>query len=83
MGAPPVRILVVGLGNMGRSHALAYHRLDGFEIVGLMTRSIRASAHELREELRGYPLFEDYEEALRQARPDAVSINTYPDTHAA
>jgi predicted dehydrogenase len=83
MGAPPVRILVVGLGNMGRSHALAYHRLDGFEIVGLMTRSIRASAHELREELRGYPLFEDYEEALRQARPDAVSINTYTDTHAA
>ena len=30
----PIRILCIGAGNMGRSHALAYHRLDGFEIVG-------------------------------------------------
>ena len=30
----PVKILVVGLGNMGRSHASAYHRNPGFEIVG-------------------------------------------------
>ena len=79
----PVRILVVGLGNMGRSHALAYHRLDGFEIVGLVSRSIRSTAHQLPAELRGYPLFEDYDEALRATRPDAVSINTYTDTHAA
>ena len=43
----PVRILVVGLGNMGRSHALAYHRLDGFEIVGLTSRTIRSTAHRL------------------------------------
>ena len=79
----PVRILVVGVGNMGRSHAKAYHRLDGFEIVGLTSRSIRATAGALPAELRGYPLFEDYEQALRETRPDAVSINTYTDTHAA
>jgi predicted dehydrogenase len=79
----PVRILVVGLGNMGRSHALAYHhRLDGFAIVGLTSRSIRSTAHLLPEELRDYPLFEDYDQALRETRPDAVSINTYTDTHA-
>lgn len=75
-----VRILVVGLGNMGASHASAYHRNDGFEIVGLMSRSIRSKT--IPEELRGYPLFEDYEEALRVARPDAVSINSWPNTHA-
>ena len=78
----PVRILVVGLGNMGKSHARAYHRLDGFEIVGLMSRSIRATAGELPPELRSYPLFEDFDAALRETRPDAVSINTYTDTHA-
>ena len=78
----PVRILVVGLGNMGKSHARAYHRLDGFEIVGLMSRSIRATAGELPPELQSYPLFEDFDAALRATRPDAVSINTYPDTHA-
>jgi predicted dehydrogenase len=80
--AAPVRILVVGLGNMGKSHAKAYHKLDGFEIVGLMSRNIRSTAGELPPELRGHPLFEDFEQALRETRPDAVSINTYADTHA-
>ena len=25
----PLRVLVVGCGNMGASHALAYHKMDG------------------------------------------------------
>jgi hypothetical protein len=29
----PISVLVAGLGNMGRSHALAYHNNPGFEIV--------------------------------------------------
>jgi predicted dehydrogenase len=76
-----VRVLVVGLGNMGASHASAYHRNEGFEIVGLMSRTIRSK--QIPEELCGYPLFEDYDEALAATRPDAVSINTWPNTHAA
>ncbi len=79
--AGKVRVLVVGLGNMGASHASAYHRNDGFEIVGLMSRTIRSKS--IPEELRGYPLFEDYAEALAATKPDAVSINTWPNTHAA
>ena len=31
----PLRTFVMGLGQMGRSHALAYHANPGFEIVGL------------------------------------------------
>lgn len=68
---------------MGRSHALAYHRLDGFEIVGLISRNMRVAAGTLPAELQAYPLFEDYGLALRETRPDAVSINTYTDSHAA
>ena len=34
-----IRTLVAGLGTMGRSHALAYHRDPAFEIVGLVNRS--------------------------------------------
>ena len=34
-----IRVLVAGLGNMGRSHALAYHRNPAFELVGLVNRS--------------------------------------------
>ena len=78
--ADKVKILVVGLGNMGASHASAYHRMDGYEIVGLMSRTIKSKT--IPEALRGYPLFEDYDQALAEAKPDAVSINSYPDTHA-
>ena len=34
-----IRVLVAGLGNMGRSHALAYHYDPAFQIVGLVNRS--------------------------------------------
>ena len=78
----PIRILCVGAGHMGRSHALAYHRLEGFEICGIVTRSPESRA-KLNEELGGgHAEFGDYYEALKQTKPDAVSISTYPDTHA-
>jgi predicted dehydrogenase len=76
----PIRVLVVGCGNMGASHAMAYHLLDGFEICGLV--STGKSKEVVNEQLGGkYALFNDYEEALKIARPDAVCISTYPDTH--
>ena len=78
--AKPVRVLVVGLGNMGASHASAYHRNPGFQIVGLVSRTIKSK--EVAAELNGYPLFENYEAALAETRPDAVSVNTWPNTHA-
>lgn len=81
-GAKNLRVLVVGCGNMGASHATAYHTLDGFEICGLV--STGNSKEILNEKLGGsYPLFNDYYEALEQTKPDAVCISTYPDTHEA
>ncbi|MCW8314174.1 Gfo/Idh/MocA family oxidoreductase [Sphingobacterium sp. InxBP1] len=75
-----IRILVVGCGNMGASHARAYHELEGFEIVGLVARG--ASKKKLNQDLGAdYALFDAYEEALAQTSPDAVCIATYPDTH--
>jgi predicted dehydrogenase len=75
-----IKILVVGCGNMGASHALAYHNLPDFQIVGLVSTGNSNSA--LNQKLGGqYPLFKDYYEALAATQPDAVSINTYPDTH--
>jgi len=79
----PIRILCVGAGHMGRSHALAYHQLDGFEICGIVTRSEKSAAGLNAELEASYPTFTDYDEALRTLKPDAVSISTYPDTHAA
>jgi len=77
-----IKILVVGCGNMGTSHARAYHQMEGFQIVGLVSREPE-SREKLSQELGGYPTFDNYETALKETSPEAVSINTYPDTHAA
>jgi predicted dehydrogenase len=74
------RVLVVGLGNMGMSHALAYARIPGFEVVGVCERHI--DARELPALLRGAKRFAKFEIALAELKPDVVSINTMPDTHA-
>jgi predicted dehydrogenase len=59
---------------------MAYHALDGFEIVGLV--STGKSKEGLNEKLGGaYPLFDDFEQALETTQPEAVCISTYPDTH--
>lgn len=76
-----IKVLVVGCGHMGASHARAYHLLEGFEIVGLVSRKAE-SREKLSKALGGLPTFGDFYSALNTARPDAVSINTYPDTHA-
>ncbi len=79
--ASPIRVLVVGCGNMGRSHAISYHNSPGFEIVGLVSRGAD-SREELNRTIGGkLDLFGDYGEALATTRPDAVCISTYPDTH--
>lgn len=77
----PIRILCAGAGHMGRSHARAYHEMDGFSIVGLVTRSPESRA-KLNQDLGGaYPEYGDFYEALKHSQPDAVSISTFPDTH--
>ncbi len=74
----PVRVLVAGLGNMGRSHALAYHNDPGFEIVGLVNRSVP----KLDPALSGYEIHPDFLDALAELKPDLCSICTYSDSHA-
>ena len=81
--ANKLRVLVVGCGHMGTSHARAYHQMSAdLEIVGLVSRG-EASRRKLGAELGGrYAEFADYSEALAQTRPDAVCISTYSETHA-
>jgi len=76
----PIRVLVLGCGNMGASHAMAYHTNPGFEIVGLISRG--KSKEVLNAKMGNkYPLFDDMDEAMKATKPDAVCISTYPDTH--
>jgi predicted dehydrogenase len=79
----PIRILVVGCGHMGASHARAYFRMSNdVEIVGLVSRG-EHSRRALNAELDGRRAeFSDFAEALARTAPDAVCISTYTETHA-
>jgi predicted dehydrogenase len=74
------RVLVVGVGNMGMSHALAYTRIPEYEVVGVCER--RIDKRKLPDALAGVQKFSSFEKALAELKPDVVSINTLPDTHA-
>lgn len=77
-----IRVLVVGCGNMGASHAKAYQNVAGFEICGLVSPG--NSKEVLNEALGGgQKLYNDYYTALADSKPEAVCISTYPDTHEA
>ena len=80
MAAKKLRVLVVGLGNMGMSHALAYARIPDFDVVGVCER--RIDKRELPDALKSAKKFSDFDAALTELKPDVVSINTLPDTHA-
>ncbi|MCY4259554.1 MAG: Gfo/Idh/MocA family oxidoreductase, partial [Rhodobacteraceae bacterium] len=72
-----IRVIIAGLGNMGRAHALAHHAHDESEIIGLVNRSPVA----LPPELSTYPLMTDLADALA-LEPDLAVIATYTDSHA-
>jgi predicted dehydrogenase len=76
-----VRVLVVGVGNMGLSHARAYQANPGFDLVGLCSRGID-TRDDLKAEFPGLARFDDYAAALATTTPDAVAICTWPDSHA-
>jgi predicted dehydrogenase len=75
-----LRVLAVGLGNMGMSHAMAYARIDGFEVAAVCERNI--AKRELPPELQAAQRFADFDAALNAVKPDVVSISTWSDSHA-
>ena len=81
-GGSKVRVLVVGLGTMGLSHARAYRAIDGFSLVGLCTHRA-AERDDLAKEFPDIPRFEDFDAALAELKPDAVAVCTYTEAHAA
>jgi len=76
-----IKVVVIGCGNMGSSHGRAYKKLDGFELAGLVDCDAER-LNKLGEELGVSERFDNLEAAIKAKGPDAVSICTYPDTHA-
>ncbi len=79
--ADKIRVVVIGCGNMGSSHARAYKMLDGFELVGLADRNPEVRDR-LASELGGVAQFDNLNAAINATQPQAAAICTYPDTHA-
>ena len=48
---------------MGSAHAKAYHEMDGYELVGLVSRSSKRRSP-LAKKLGGIPEFDDFDIAL-------------------
>ncbi|MFS4437454.1 Gfo/Idh/MocA family protein [Paracoccaceae bacterium GXU_MW_L88] len=72
-----IKVLIIGMGTMGRSHALAHHEDPDVEIVGLVNRSpVR-----LPKPFHAYPLFTSFEDGM-ETKPDLVVIATHTDSHA-
>jgi predicted dehydrogenase len=68
---------------MGASHALGYSKLPGFEIAGFVVAKNVERAKKLAADLKlSIPIYTDYYKAMQELKPDVVSINTYPSTHA-
>jgi predicted dehydrogenase len=77
-----LRVIVIGCGNMGSSHARSYHKLEGFDLVGLVDM-FPANREKLAQELGGVAQYDSLDKALSELKPDVAAICTYPDSHAA
>lgn len=76
-----IKVLIVGVGQMGFAHALAIDRIDEFEIVGLVARNFTNWPH-VTAYFPHIALYNDYAQALDFCKPDAVCISSYSDSHA-
>ena len=63
------KVLIIGLGDMGQSHALAHHMNPNSEIVGLVNRTERG----LPDALKGYPRFNRVDAGMAQM-PELVVL---------
>jgi predicted dehydrogenase len=77
-----IKPLVVAMGPLGGPHARGYASLPGYEIVGFTVAKNVERAKKLAAELKvSAPVFTDFHAAMKETKPDVVSINTYADTH--
>jgi predicted dehydrogenase len=79
-----MKVLVAGVGGMGASHALGYSRIPEFQIAGFVVAKNVERAQKVAADLKlSIPVYTDYYKAMKETKPDVVSINTLADTHAA
>lgn len=71
MPSLPVRVAVIGAGNMGRHHVRNYSILPESELVALA--DVNPASESLAKEYKA-EFFTDYKKMLDEVKPDAISI---------
>ncbi len=74
------RILIIGVGYMGKKHLHAYIKNINATIVGLVVRSDESAKKASSE--YNLKVFTDVDEAIKKTQPDLVSICTPTKSHA-
>lgn len=75
----PLRVAVIGAGNMGKNHLRNYFAMDEAELVGLA--DINPETKKLAKEFKA-AFFTDYKKMLDELKPEAVSIVVPTPFHA-
>jgi predicted dehydrogenase len=76
----PIKVAVIGAGNMGSSHARAYAANPGFDLVAIIDQS-QEKRQKLSNELGGIDHFDSLNKAIATHSPGALAVCTYPDSH--
>jgi len=71
MKKKPVKVVVIGAGNMGRNHVRTYSNLEGAELLAMA--DINPGTEAMAKEY-GIRFYTDYQKMLDAEKPDAVSI---------
>jgi predicted dehydrogenase len=75
-----LKMAIVGCGKIADAHALALHRINGCEIVGVCDRE-PLMAQQLCDRFPVKKCFTDLTQLLSEAKPDVVHITTPPESH--
>ncbi|KAH0533223.1 hypothetical protein TsFJ059_001815 [Trichoderma semiorbis] len=78
MDRKPLSVVVIGVGQMGTSHLLAYHHNPMYKVIGIVSRSTQLPTGLREYESLALPNLN----AALSLKPDVVSINTHSDSHA-
>jgi len=74
-----LRVLLIGIGRIGKKHAAAYQQVDGFSLAGVCGRD-----HQREYAARHVPeadFYLDGQDAISAIKPDVVCVSTHVDTH--
>jgi UDP-N-acetylglucosamine 3-dehydrogenase len=80
VGQAPLRVAVIGVGEMGRNHARVFSEMPEVNLVAVADMNMAAARAAAR--FKGVEAYDDFDRMLDEARPEAVTIAVPTSLHA-